>query len=417
MTRLPVTPGDRSVPWRDVFPPAWQLKPLKCACSINRRALPETTDPDTEFRYVDISSVDSEGNWSASEPMRFGDAPSRARRIVADGDVLVSTVRTYLRAIAHVDKVDEGLICSTGFAVLSANGTAYSRFLAYWARSVYFVDEIVARSVGVSYPAVNASDVGNIPCPLLPRDEQRAIVAFLDCETARIDALIEKKRRQIELLQEKRAVLISHAVTKGLDPSAPMKDSGTEWLGKTPRHWRTCQLKYAATFQRGHDLPYQDRREGTVPVVASGGITGYHDAHRAEAPGIVTGRYGTIGTFHYIDEAYWPLNTTLYCVDTRGNHVRFLWYLVQHLSSLFLVNSSKSAVPGVDRNDLHPITVALPVKRQEQKAIASFLDSHSGRIDRLAERIASSIDRLREYRTALISAAVTGKIDVRKEVA
>jgi len=414
VSRLPVAPGDRSVPWLNACPETWRIKPVKYICSINCRALPETTDPGTEFLYLDISGVDSDGNWISSEPMRFGEAPSRARRVVADGDVIVSTVRTYLRAIAHIDKVNDTLICSTGFAVLSANGVVYSKFLAYWARSVYFVDEVVARSVGVSYPAVNASDVGNIPCPHPHLDEQRAIATFLDRETARIDALIEKKRRQIELLHEKRAALISHAVTKGLDPNAPMKDSGIEWLGEVPRHWKTCQLKYAATFQRGHDLPDQDRKEGAVPVVSSGGTTGIHDVHRATGPGIVTGRYGTIGTFHYVDEDYWPLNTTLYCVNSRGNHVRFLWYLVQNLASLFLVNSNKSAVPGVDRNDLHPTPVALPAEQQEQQAIANFLDLQMDKIDRLAEKVARSIDRLREYRTALISAAVTGKIDVRE---
>jgi type I restriction enzyme S subunit len=220
MTSPPVAPGDRSVPWQDVFPPTCYLKPIKYVCSINRCSLPETTDPDTEFRYVDISSVDAEGNWVASEPMRFADAPSRARRVVKDGDVLVSTVRTYLRAITHVNKVEEPLICSTGFAVLTASGAVHSKFLAYWVRSVCFVDEVVARSVGVSYPAVNASDVGNIPCPIMPFDKQQAIAAYLDRETSRIDALIEKKRRQIELLQEKRAALISNAVTKGLDPVA-----------------------------------------------------------------------------------------------------------------------------------------------------------------------------------------------------
>jgi type I restriction enzyme M protein len=221
MSGVAFTPGDREVPWRYIASDTWPLTPIKYICSINGRSLSESTDPATEFRYLDIGSVDSEGNWTASDLMRFEDAPSRARRIVNTGDVLVSTVRTYLRAITHIENVDAPLICSTGFAVLGAKATLNPKFLAYWTRSAYFINEVVARSTGVSYPAVNASEIGNIPCPQLPIDQQRTIVDFLDRETAKIDALIDKKRHQIELLLEKRTSLITHAVIHGLDPGAP----------------------------------------------------------------------------------------------------------------------------------------------------------------------------------------------------
>jgi len=214
-----VAPGDRKVPWLHECSEGWRFKPVKYLCALNQLTLPETTDSDWQFRYVDISSVDSDGRWVASEPMAFADAPSRARRIVRDGDVLVSTVRTYLRAITYIPYAKERLVCSTGFTVLTAGPDVCPGFLAYWARSNFFVDEIVARSVGVSYPAINAADIGNLPLPCISVREQRAIAAFLDRETGRIDALIAKKQRQIELLQEKRAALISHAVTKGLDPA------------------------------------------------------------------------------------------------------------------------------------------------------------------------------------------------------
>ena len=130
----------------------------------------------------------------------------------------------------------------------------------------------------------------------------------------------------------------------------------------------------------------------------------------------MTGRYGTIGTFHYIEEDYWPLNTTLYCVNRWGNHARFLWYMMQNIAALFLANSAKSAVPGVDRNDLHPVEVAAPPSPGEQRRIASYLDEETGRISSVIGMIEGSITSLGEYRTALISAAVTGTIDVQEEV-
>jgi len=196
------------------------------------------------------------------EPMKFADAPSRARRVLVNGDVLISTVRTYLRAITHIDKVNRNLICSTGFAVLSAGQKVIPRFLSYWVRSSYFVDEVVAISVGVSYPAINASDIGSLPFPVIELSEQRAIASFLDRETGRIDALIEKKERQIELLGEKRAALISHAVTKGLNPNVKIKPSGIEWLGDIPERWEVKRLKHCADLINAKidgsnsDLPY-----------------------------------------------------------------------------------------------------------------------------------------------------------------
>jgi type I restriction enzyme S subunit len=149
--------------------------------------------------------------------------------------VIVSTVRTYLRAIATVRVPPENLIASTGFAVIRPRDIETS-YLGYAMQTEFVISEIIARSVGVSYPAINASDLISIKRPVPPRVEQAAIASFLDRETAKIDALVEEQRRLIELLKEKRQAVISHAVTKGLDPTAPMKDSGVEWLGDVPAH-------------------------------------------------------------------------------------------------------------------------------------------------------------------------------------
>lgn len=444
MNRLPVAPGDRNVPWRDVCPNTWRLEPVKYLCSINRRALPETTDPDTGFRYLDISGVDSEGNWVASELMRFADAPSRARRVVQDGDVIVSTVRTYLRAIAHIDKVEEPLICSTGFAVLSANGAVDSKFLAHWTRSVYFVDEIVARSVGVSYPAVNASDLGNIPCPLLPFDQQRAIGRFLDRETARIDALIEKKRRQIELLHEKRAALISHAVTKGLDPKARMKDSGVAWLGEIPEHWEVHRLKHVALVQFSSvdkhavdgeepvhlcnyvDVYYNDFiKEGLDFMAATATRSEIERFQLRQGDVLITKdseAWDDIAVPAYVAQKLDDVLCGYHLAHIRPNRRKMLGeYLFRAFRSRGINDQFRVAANGITRFGLGKYWVdngRFPIPPlDEQKAIAAFLRRETGKIDSLVEKINLSLDRLREYRTALISAAVTGKIDVRKEVA
>jgi type I restriction enzyme S subunit len=208
------------VEWLGEIPADWETQRIKYVSSVNDETLEEGTDPDSDLLYVDIGSVDQNAGILKKESMRFESAPSWARRRVRHGDVIVSTVRTYLRAIAPVVNPEPNLIVSTGFAVVRPKDCLDNAFAAYALRAPYFVDGVVARSVGVSYPAINASDLVALPIALPPLTVQRAIAAFLDRETARIDALIEKKQRQIELLQEKRAALISHAVTKGLDRNA-----------------------------------------------------------------------------------------------------------------------------------------------------------------------------------------------------
>ena len=403
------------VEWLGGIPAHWEVKRLKYLTTLNDEVLPVSTDPEFEMTYVDIGNVDAVDGIIGTELLTFDKAPSRARRIARKGDVIVSTVRTYLRAITAIQKAQPNLIVSTGFAVLRPRQLETS-FASYALRAPHFVERVVAHSVGVSYPAINASSLTGFEIAYPDAAEQRAIADFLDCETVRIDALVEKKERLVELLLEKRTALITRAVTRGLDPNVPVKDGGIVWLGEVPSHWEIKRLKWAIMFQRGHDLPSHEREEGDIPVISSSGASSTHSRALASAPGIVTGRYGTIGNFHLITRDYWPLNTTLYSINLRNNEPRFLRYMLESLASLFVINALKSAVPGVDRNDIHTIEAVVPTP-VEQRAIATFLDRKTATIDALIAKVHEAIDHLKEYRTALISAAVTGKIDVRKDAA
>ena len=308
---------------------------------------------------------------------------------------------------------DEPAVCSNFVARMPVADGYHPRYLTYLHAALYAA-RINTRSTKQSTGIQNLDSSSYLreSVGLPNRHEQRVIADFLDRETAKIDALVANKERLIELLQEKRAALITRAVTRGLDPDAPMKDSGVEWLGQIPAHWRVKQLKWTIMFQRGHDLPSHDRQDGEVPVVTSSGVTSTHSRAVAYAPGIVTGRYGTIGQFYRISEDYWPLNTTLYSIDLRNNSPRFLIYMLRNLSSLFIANAQKSAVPGVDRNDIHLIQTAIP-RRPEQRAIADLLDHETRKVDAVVSKINDAVGRLTELRIALVSAAVTGRIDVR----
>ena len=147
---------------------------------------------------------------------------------------------------------------------------------------------------------IRYSNFVQVPLLIIPVSEQLAIATFLDHETAKIDYLIDEQQRLIELLQEKRQAVISHAVTKGLNPDAPMKDSGVEWLGKVPEHWEVKQLVRLVTLQRGHDITKDSQEEGQVPVLSSGGISSYHSRAICEGPAIVVGRKGTAGSLFFL---------------------------------------------------------------------------------------------------------------------
>ena len=194
------------------LPQDWSSKRLKHIATYNDEVLAESTDEEKEIDYVEISGVSLSDGIEEIERTSFGRAPSRARRKVRSGDILISTVRTYLRAIARVDEASPDLVASTGFCVVRPNEEVDSGFLGWVAKSEAFVAEVVARSVGVSYPAINASDLVTICVPLAPLGTQRRIAGFLDERTAEIDGLIERIRDSVARLEEYRSAQITAAV-------------------------------------------------------------------------------------------------------------------------------------------------------------------------------------------------------------
>ena len=231
-------------------PDHWVVKPIKAVASHNDCVLSENTPPDFEMRYVEISDVGFISGIASGSIVTFDAAPSRARRLVRANDILVSTVRTYLRAIAPISCSDENLVVSTGFCVVRAL-KCNERFLSYALRSEPFVAEVISRSTGVSYPAINASDLMRIKIAIPPVEEQKSISAFLDRETGKVDALVAEQQRLIELLTEKRRAIVSHAVTAGLNPDVALRSSEDERLCHSPAHWDIKPLKYLVRLRSG----------------------------------------------------------------------------------------------------------------------------------------------------------------------
>ena len=336
-------------------------------------------------------------------------------------DVIVGR-RGEIGRCAVVGRQEDGWLCGTGALVVRLHNSDPRYILAVFS-GAGFREVLSLNAVGTTMLNLNPMIVGRMLSPVPPLPEQRAIADFLHRETSRLDTLVAKKRTLIERLREKRSALISRAVTRGLppdaaraaglDPDPKLKPSGIKWLGDVPEHWDVVPVGRKIVLQRGYDITKDQQQEGGVPVVSSGGVSSFHDEALVQPPGVVVGRKGTAGAVYYIAVDFWPHDTTLYVSEFFENDVRYAYF---KLLSMDLASfDTGSANPTVNRNLVHAVIVSWPPV-VEQRAIAEFLDREIVRLDTLVTKIETAIERLHEYRAALITAAVTGKIDVRRTV-
>lgn len=283
-------------------------------------------------------------------------------------------------------------------------------------RSKPYVAHFAQASDGVRVGQWDLSTPGMRQVPVLvpPLAEQAAIVRFLDWANERLERAIRAKRKVIALLNEQKQAIIHRAVTRGLDPSVPLKPSGVPSLGDLPHHWEARRLKWVLRLQRGFDLPVDRRRSGGVPVYSSGGHIDNHDVALAGSPGIVIGRYGSTNAVFFVTEPYWPHNTALFTTTCYDNDARWCFYLLRSMAKG--AYAGKSAVPGVDRKDLFDIVVPRPPV-DEQRAVARALDIELAGLELATAYIAKEIDLFRDYRARLIADVATGKLDVREAAA
>ena len=278
--------------------------------------------------------------------------------------------------------------------------------------------------------AIRMDEWRSLKVTLPDADEQRAIIAFLDRETAKVDELIAKKERLIELLQEKRTALINRAVTRGLDSNLPTKDSGVEWLGAIPAHWEVMPLKHVAEFINGIAFKPEEWGDEGIPIIRienlNGGQNFNHTTRKVPARFHATegdllfgwsGNRGTsFGPFLWWRAGLHYVNQHIFRIVNYEQYKKWLYWTLRALT--FYVEKQAHGIIGmvhITRGELGKIPVPL-MPETEQRAIAGYIDQESAKIDSTISRVRYAIDRLREFRSALISAAVTGKIDVREEV-
>lgn len=391
---------------------------IKDVARINRRSLPEETDPNFRFHYIDISAVDALGKITVPEKdISFAEAPSRARRLAPAGSVVVSTVRTYLRAIAAVPQTSQPLIFSTGFAVLEAGPQVDSRFLAYHCQSQQFVDNVVSRSTGVSYPAINPSCIGDLRLSLPTLENQRRIVEYLDSEVARIDKLSSRRRSQLKLITDHLAAQAAHS-TGRLRLREPTRTY-------TPLRRALNFVKTGSTPVNLRPFEAEDTGVKGLPWYTPAALDGWLRLSAAEKvakvePGVpifpagsilVTGIGESLGKIGYLDHMA-SGNQQLTALAARNDvNARFIAWQLWSAESEIREWAQYSRIRIINNDSLKSFPIYLP-SRDEQDSTAAALDRRLSLVHMLRNSV-HSFDRLTaERRQALITAAVTGQFDV-----
>ena len=431
------------VEWLGEIPDHWEVRRLKSLAAVHLSNVDKKSEEGQVAvglcNYVDVyynEQINSDVDFMAATA-----SENQIRRFsLHKGDVLITKDSESWTDIAVPAVVTQDLpdvVCGYHLAHIrpgdDCDGTFLSRaFSAIGPRNHYEIAASGITRFGLTGDAIRE---GVFPVPPLP--EQRAIAAFLDRETARIDALAAKKERLIELLQEKRTALITRAVTRGLDPNTPVKDSGVEWLGEIPAHWEVKKLKVMvpgitvgivvtpSKYYVDQGVPClrslniaQSRVSTEDLVFISEEANLLHKKSRIFADDVVIVRTGRAGVAVVVPPEFDGANCIDLLIVRRSENLysRFFYYVMN--SQMVAAQVSLDSVGAIQEhyNTSTLANLRIPcIPYAEQRFIAEFLDQETENLDNLIAKVREAIERLRELRTALISAAVTGRIDVREE--
>jgi len=369
-----------------------------------------------------------------SDTSERDDSVGGTANVFHSGDVLFGKLRPYLAKALHADK--EG-VCSTELLVLKPQPDIHPRFLLYSMLSPEFIGQVDASTFGAKMPRANWEFIGSIKLPIPAYETQRLIADYLDRETARIDALVAEKEKMLALLEEKRAALISRAVTRGLDPNAPLKPSGLDWLGDIPAHWEVLRLKYLAEVRGGLTLGKKYSRNNLVEFAylrvanVQDGYLKLDDLQTVEVPPEEAENYllqygdvlmneggdiDKLGRGCVWREEIKPCLHQNHVFSVRPHLIDpewlALWTSTLEAKRYFEQQAKRSTnLASISGTNIKELPIPMP-SSDEQIKIKKYIEGSTEKISAIKLEMQQSIDLLKERRAALITAAVTGQISI-----
>lgn len=431
------------IEWLGDVPEHWEVKKLKhCFAQIGSGTTPESGNVQYyggEIPWVTTSELRENVIYETKECVtKEAQAKYSALKEYPVGTLLFAM---YGATIGRLAVLGVPATVNQACCAFSCPVETDCRFIYYW---LYVRrDVLVALSQGGGQPNLSQKDLKEIQTPLPPFPEQQAIASYLDAKCKELDELIGKKRRLLELLAEERSALISRAVTQGLDPKVKLKDSGIDWLGKVPRHWEVKKLKWLVTKVGSGVTPSGGANvylDNGIPLLRSQNIHSNGlllddvayiskeiDAEmsnsRIETGDVLLNITGaSIGRCFYVPENFGPGNVNQHVCIIRPKTSELLTlflhdYIVSYYGQ-FLIDYKQGGAnrEGLNFQQIRSFDIPVP-PLSEQKQIASHIERETARLDGIASRTEREIELLLEYRTALISEAVTGKVRIEDDYA
>jgi type I restriction enzyme S subunit len=439
---------DSGVEWLPSIPTSWETRPLKSIASspgtlfIDGDWIESKDISASGIRYLTSGNV-GEGFYKEQGQGFISENTFESLKCVEvfPGDILISRLNLPIGRACIVPNLDSKIVTCVDNVIVRTNEDFDRRYIVYMLTSKAHLENMENLGRGATMPRVSRSVLGSVKFVFPSIHEQAAIADFLDRETVKIDGLIAEQEKLIELLKEKRKAVISQAVTKGLNPDASMKDSGIEWLGQVPEHWEVRRVKYLTSrissgktpsggsefyvdegiaFLRSQNV-HDDGLHLEDVVFITDAVDQAMSVSRVREHDILLNITGaSIGRSCVVPASFQPANVNQHVCVIRLkalSQVRFVGWVFKAATIKNQIDQAQNgaAREGLNFEQIGAMALALPPIR-EQTAIADFLDRETGKIDDLLVETQKTITLLQERRSALISAAVTGQIDVRTQL-
>ncbi|MBQ9672427.1 MAG: restriction endonuclease subunit S [Prevotella sp.] len=396
---------DSGIEWIGQIPKEWKVTLSKRLFTIVAGATPKTDN-------VDL--WDGDISWITPADYKTEDkfVCSGRRNLSEKGKNSCATYLLPTNSIVFSKRAPIGLVAITAKELCTNQGCLgcipdgqLIVLFYYYAMSV-FTEQFELLGTGTTFKEISATKFANFPFPYPPLPEQQKIAEYLDKVCGEVDEMIALQEQMIEELKAYKQSVITEAVTKGLNPNAPMKDSGIDWIGEIPEHWETSKAKHYVIITNGSD----PKTEGDTPVYGSGSSSFKTCGEYKDGPTVLIGRKGaTLHIPHFIEGKYWNVDTAFDVKSKDNMKLKYYYYLAVIFDYKYYI--SQTTLPGMAQSSYNNMIIPCP-PFSEQQSVASYLDTKCTEIDSLIAIKQQKIEELKDYKKSVIYEYVTGKKEV-----